>query len=89
MILVKTQYKTHNAKVLAILKKIWNKQYYLKKYKYKIVVLTNYNNFCYSINPRIWAFVKFNRLKNFSNIIFISNNISIIVKKPIMLKMLV
>ena len=46
IILVKTWYKTHNGKLLAIIEafKIW--WHYLKDCKYKILVLTNHNNLC-------------------------------------------
>ena len=46
----KPWYKTYKGKLLAIIKtlKIW--QYYLKGCKYKVLVFTNYNNFCRFIN---------------------------------------
>ena len=45
MILIETWYKTYNTELLAIIKafKIW--RHYLERYKYKVFILTNYNNF--------------------------------------------
>lgn len=39
-----TKYKTHNSNFLAIIEvfKMW--KYYLKDYKYKVLVLLNYHN---------------------------------------------
>ena len=50
MIFAKTRYETHNGKFLAIVKafKIW--RYYLENCKYKMLVLTNYNNLCHFID---------------------------------------
>ena len=44
MISAETWYKTHNQELLAIVKafKIW--RHYLEKCKYKVFILTNYNN---------------------------------------------
>lgn len=48
MILVKTQYKTHNAKLLPIEETFKNWRYYLKDYKYEVlVVINNYNFYCF------------------------------------------
>lgn len=44
MILVETQYKIHNDKLLAIVEALKTWHYYLKDCKYKIVVLTNHYN---------------------------------------------
>ena len=46
MIPAKTWYKTHNSKLLAIVKvfKIW--RHYLESCKHKVLVFTNHNNFC-------------------------------------------
>ena len=46
MIVVKIRYKTHDGKLLAIVKvfKIW--RYYLEDYKHKVFVFIDYNNFC-------------------------------------------
>ena len=46
MILAETWYKTHDDKLLAIIEasKIWH--HYLKNCKYKMLVLTDYNNLC-------------------------------------------
>ena len=47
MIPAKTQYKTHDDELLAIVEafKVW--QYYLKDCKHKVLMLTNDNNLCY------------------------------------------
>ena len=44
MILAETRYKSHNSKLLIIVKvfKIW--YHYLEDYKHKVLVLINYNN---------------------------------------------
>ena len=44
MIIAKTWYKTHNNELLIIVEsfKIWRR--YLKSYKYKVFILTDYNN---------------------------------------------
>ena len=44
MILTETWYKTHNDKLLAIVKVFKTWQQYLKDCKYKVLVLTDYNN---------------------------------------------
>ena len=50
MIPVKTQYKTHDGKLLAIFKvfKIW--RHYLKNYKHKVLIFIDHNNFCWFID---------------------------------------
>ena len=44
MISAETQYKTHDAELLAIVEAFKTWRYYLKGCKYEILVLTNYNN---------------------------------------------
>lgn len=44
MILIKTRYKFYNNKFLTIIKAFKIKNYYLKSYKYKTLIFTNYNN---------------------------------------------
>ena len=44
MISAKTQYKTHNAELLAIVEAFKTWRYYLEGCKHKVLVLTNYNN---------------------------------------------
>ena len=44
MIAAGTRYKTHNAKLLAIVKAFKTYCHYLEGCKYKVFVLTNYNN---------------------------------------------
>ena len=46
MIPAKTQYKTYNAELLAIIKAFKTWRHYLEDCKYKVFVLTNYNNLC-------------------------------------------
>lgn len=45
MILTETRYKTHNSKLLTIAEVLKTWKYYLKSYKYEVLVLTNHNNF--------------------------------------------
>ena len=44
MISIETRYKTHDAKLLAIVEAFKTWRYYLKGCKYKVFVLINYNN---------------------------------------------
>ena len=46
MILVKTQYKSHNDELLAIVEVFKTWQHYLKGCNCKVLVLTNHNNLC-------------------------------------------
>ena len=46
MILAETQYKTHNAELLAIVEAFKTWCHYLEGCKYKVFVLINHNNFC-------------------------------------------
>ena len=46
MILAKTWYKTHNSEFLAKVKSFKTWRHYLKSCRFKILVLTNYNNLC-------------------------------------------
>ena len=52
MILVKTQYETHNGKLLAIIKafKIW--RHYFEGCKHEVLVLTDYNKLCCFMNKK-------------------------------------
>lgn len=50
MIPIETQYKNYNQELLTIIKVFKTWHYYLKGYKYKILVITDHNNlyqFCY------------------------------------------
>ena len=53
---VKSRYKTHNDKFLAIVEafKIW--RHYLKSCKYKIFILTNHNNLCRFMDTKNLSF---------------------------------
>ena len=44
MILVETRYKTHDQELLALVEAFKTWYHYLKGYKYKVLVLTDYNN---------------------------------------------
>ena len=46
MILAKTRYEMHNAKLLAIVEAFKNWYHYLEGYQYELLVLTNHNNLC-------------------------------------------
>ena len=46
MIPAKTQYKTHNGEVLAIVEAFKTWQHYLKSCKHEMLVLKNHNNIC-------------------------------------------
>ena len=56
IILAKIQYKTYDGELLAIIKafKIW--RHYLKRCKYKVLILTNYNNFYHFIDIKNLSF---------------------------------
>ena len=56
MISAKTQYKTQNAKFLAIIKALKTYYDYLKGCKHKVFVLINYNNLCQFINTKSLSF---------------------------------
>ena len=45
MIPAETHYKTHDGELLAIVEAFKTWQYYLESCKYKVLVLTDYNNF--------------------------------------------
>ena len=45
-----TQYKTHNAELLAIIKAFKTRCHYLEGCKHKVFVLTNHNNLCWFMN---------------------------------------
>ena len=52
MISAKTWYKTHNGELLAIVEAFKTCWHYLKSYKHKDFVLTDYNNLCCFINMK-------------------------------------
>ena len=56
MIHAKVWYKTHDTEFLAIVKAFKTWHYYLEDCKYKVHVLTNYNNFCRFINTKNLSF---------------------------------
>ena len=56
MILAKIWYKTHNNKVLFIVKAYKTWQQYLKNDKHNVFILMNYNNFCYFIDIKNSSF---------------------------------
>ena len=66
LILAKTQYKTHNGELLAIVEtlKIW--RHYLKGCKHKLLVLTNYNNFYRFIETKNPSFCQVRWIQKFS-----------------------
>lgn len=45
MILAKTQYKTHDGKLLTIVQAFKTQKHYLKGYKYNVLIVTNHNKF--------------------------------------------
>ena len=51
-ILIETWYKTHNGKLSVIIKVFKTLRHYLKSYKHKMLVLTNYNNLCHFIDTK-------------------------------------
>ena len=52
MILAKMRYKTHNTKLLAMVKVFKNWRYYLKNYWYEVLVLTNHKKLGQFMNIR-------------------------------------
>ncbi len=52
MILTETWYKTYNQKLLAIVEAFKTWHYYLKGYKYDVLILTDYNNLCQFMNTK-------------------------------------
>ena len=50
MILTRIQYKSHNSELSPIVKAFKTWQYYLNGYKYKVLIFTNYNNYCQIID---------------------------------------
>ena len=50
IILTEIWYKTHNGKLLAIVKVFKTWHHYLEGCKHKVLVLTNHNNFCCFMN---------------------------------------
>ena len=53
---IKTWYKTHDKKLLAIVKLLQTWQHYLKGCKHKVIVLTNNNNFYHFMNTKNLSF---------------------------------
>ena len=53
MILAKTQYKTHDSELLAIVKAFKTWWHYLESCKHEVLILTDYNNLCQFINTKI------------------------------------
>ena len=56
MILVKTWYKTHDSKLLAIVEAFKTWRHYLEGCKYKVLILTNYNNLCHFMDTKSLSF---------------------------------
>ena len=56
MILIETQYRTHNGKLLAIIKAFKTWYHYLEGYKHKVPVFTAYNNLCCFIDTKNLSF---------------------------------
>ena len=52
IILAETWYKTHNNKLLAIVKVFNTWHHYLKSCKHEVLVLTDYNNLCYFMDMK-------------------------------------
>ena len=52
MIPTETQHKTHNAELLAIVEAFKTWRHYLEGCKHKVLVITNYNNFCWFIDTK-------------------------------------
>ena len=46
MILAETQYKTHDGKLVAIVKALKTWHHYLEGCKHKVLIFTDHNNFC-------------------------------------------
>ena len=55
MIPAKTQYEIHDGELLAIVEAFKTWRHYLKGCKYKIFVLTDYNNLCRFIDRKSWS----------------------------------
>ena len=56
MILMDIRYKTHDGELLAIIEPFKTWRYYLEGSQHKVLVLTNYNNFCRFINTKSLSF---------------------------------
>ena len=52
MILAKTGYKTYDKELLAIVEAFKTWKHYLERYKYEVLVFTNYYNLCQFINTK-------------------------------------
>ena len=55
MISDETRYKTHNAKLLAIIEAFQNWRYYLEGYQYKVLVLIDHNNLCWFMDIKNYS----------------------------------
>ena len=56
MILPETRYKTHNGKLLAIVKAFKTWRYYLESCKHKLLILTDHNIFCHFTDTKSLSF---------------------------------
>ena len=56
MISAKMRYKTHDNKCLAIVETFKIKKHCLESCKYKVLILTNYNNFCWFMDIKDLSF---------------------------------
>lgn len=70
MILVKTQYKTHNNKLLAIVKAFKTWRHYLEDYKHKVLVFTDHNNLYRYMNIKSLSFWQVQWAQNLSRYYF-------------------
>ena len=52
MILVKTQYKTHNGEFLAIIEAFKSWCHYLESCMHKVIVLIDHSNFCHFMDTK-------------------------------------
>ena len=58
MISAKIQYKTHNGKLFAIIEDFKKWFHYFKSYKYKMLIITDYNNFCHFMDTKDLSFIQ-------------------------------
>lgn len=70
MISVETRYKTYNRKLLAIMKTFKTWRHYLKSCKYKVLVLTDYNNFYWFMNTKNLSFRQVHQAQKLSQYYF-------------------
>lgn len=57
MIFAETRYKIYNPELFAIIEAFKTWRYYLENYKYKFIVLIDYNNFCWFIDIKNLRFI--------------------------------